>query len=407
MTAQSIVQWFAPPEFARADLRNRARALWIVSWPFFVVIAVLLGLAALVEPATLLRRATTVAAVGGLVTALHMMSRAGRPVLASWVLVIGLSVIVTQRAWVTGGIHAPVAVFYVVFIVVAGTLLGVRGAVATAAACTLGAIVLTIGTAFAWLAPKPGAGSALGAFVFVLLAIGVALVLHALVTFRPLREGLDADAVHLVVGDMRSPLQVLVSHLEVLRRELRGESAKDAEAALEGAKALRRVTNSLFDVSRLQAGRMPVYRSVTDLSGLAHGVVCAVRAVQPTCDLSVETRGDPMCCCDPVLTRRTLENLVCNAMQVTAIDGRVRVVIGGSRDHASIAVTDEGPAVPPNYRTRIFEPYRCDRPQRASADESSGLALAFCRLAIEAQGGTIHIEDAPSRGNVFVVELPR
>ena len=51
----------------------------------------------------------------------------GRPaVLASWILVIGLSVIVTQRAWITGGIHAPVAVFYVLFIVMAGVLLEAR-----------------------------------------------------------------------------------------------------------------------------------------------------------------------------------------------------------------------------------------------------------------------------------------
>ena len=152
---------------------------------------------------------------------------------------------------------------------------------------------------------------------------------------------------------------------------------------------------------------MPIRRSVTDLSALAHGVVSAVRIVQPTCDIAVETRGDSMCNCDPELTRRIIENLVSNAMKVTTIDGRVRVVIAGSQHGASIAVTDEGPAVPPEQRTRIFEPYRADRLQRAAADESSGLGLAFCRLAVEAQGGAIRIEDGTPRGNVFVVELPR
>jgi signal transduction histidine kinase len=408
MTILSIVQWFAPPEFARVDLRTRARALWIASWPFFVAVAVLLGLAALAEPETLMRRTTTLAAVGGLVTVLHATSRAGRPVLASWMLVIGVSVIVTERAWTTGGIHASVEVFYVVFIVVAGTLLGVRGAVATAAACTLGAIVLTIGTTLGQTTPaRSDIGPALDAFVFVLLAIGIALLLYAFVAFRPRREGLDAEAVHLVVGDMRSPMQVLVSHLEMLRRELRGESAQDAEAALSGVRALRRMTNSLVDVSQLEIGRMPVRRSITDLTKLAHAAVHAVRVVPATCAVIVETGGDSLCNCDPDLTRRTIENLVSNAVDVTGIDGRVRVVIAGSRDRASIAVTDEGPAVPLNHRTRIFEPYRADRLQRAAAEESSGLGLAFCRLATEAQGGTIRIEERMPRGNVFVVELPR
>jgi signal transduction histidine kinase len=406
MTPQSIIQWFGPPEFARADLQHRARALWIVSWPFFAVVTVLLGIAVLVEPQTFVRRATTIVAVGGLMTVLHMTSRAGRPVLASWILVTGLSVIVTQRAWVTGGIQAPVAMFYLVFIVVAGVLLGARGAIATAAICILGGVVLTVGTTIGSLASRPGAGSPFGEFVFVVLAIGLALVLHALLSLRPRREGLDVDAVKLLVTDMRSPMQVLLSHLEVMRGELRGESAKDVEAALGGVRVLRRMTNSLLDVSLLEAGQMPIRRSLTDLSGLAHGVVSAVRMVQPTCDIAVETRSDSMCNCDPVLTRRIIENLVSNAMKVTTIDGRVRVVIAGSQYGASIAVTDEGPAVPPEERTRIFEPYRIDRPPRA-ADESSGLGLAFCRLAVEAHGGAIRIENGVPRGNVFIVDLPR
>ena len=406
MNLQFIFEWFAPPKLARADLRHRARALWIVSWPFFAVITMLLGIAVLIEPDTLMRRATTVVAVGGLMTILHMTSRAGRPVLASWALVTGLSVIVTQRAWITGGIHAPVAVFYVLFIVMAGVLLGARGGVATAAISTLGAIVLAVGTSLGWLTPRPGAGSALGGFLFVVLAIGLALVVNALVTLGPRRDGLDVDAVQLLVDDIRSPMQVLVSHLEVLRRELRGESIKDVEAALSGVRTLRRMTNSLLDVSRLEAGRMPIRRCVTDLSALAQAIVSAVRIAQPTCDIAVETRRDSTCDCDPELTRRVIENLVSNAMKVTTLGGRVRVVIAGSEQRVSIAVTDEGPPVPPEQRTRIFEPYRVDRQQRAAADESSGLGLAFCKLAVEAHGGAIRIEDNP-RGNAFVVELPR
>jgi len=406
MILQFIFEWFSPPKLARADLRHRARSLWIVSWPFFAVITMLLGIAVLIEPDTLVRRATTVVAVGGLMTVLHMTSRAGRPVLASWVLVTGLSVIVTQRAWITGGIHAPVAVFYVLFIVMACVLLGARGAVATAALSTLGAIVLAVGTSLGWLTPRPGAGSALGGFLFVVLSIGLALVVSALVALGHRREGLDVDAVQLLVDDIRSPMQVLVSHLEVLRRELRGESVKDVEAALSGVRSLRRMTNSLLDVSRLEAGRMPIRRCVTDLSALAQAIVSAVRIAQPTCDIAVETRRDSMCDCDPELTRRVIENLVSNAMKVTTLGGRVRVVIAGSEQRVSIAVTDEGPPVPPDQRTRIFEPYRVDRQQRAAADESSGLGLAFCKLAVEAHGGAIRIEDNP-RGNAFVVELPR
>src|SRR5688500_3249790 len=132
-TPSSLFRWFAPPDLSRPDLRRGAHALWIASWPFFGVVTLLLGAAVIVEPATLGRRAVTIGAVGVVVTVLHWLSRSGRPVLASWLLVTALSVIVTQRAWITGGIHAPVAVFYVLFIVMAGVLIGVRGGFVTAA----------------------------------------------------------------------------------------------------------------------------------------------------------------------------------------------------------------------------------------------------------------------------------
>ena len=404
---QSILGWFAPPQLPRLDLRRRARALWIVSWPFFAVVAVVLAIAVLVEPDTLVRRSITITAVGLLIAFLHAISRAGRPVLASWILVIGLSVIVTQRAWITGGIHAPVAVFYALFIVMASVLLGARGGLATAAVCFFGAIVLTTGTALGWLTPPLGAGSPYGGFVFVVLAIGLSLVLQALVTVRPGREAVRLDTVHMMVHDMRAPMQALLAHLELLRDDIRGESVKDVEAAIGGATTLRRMTNSLLDVSRLEAGQMPVRRSVTDLLALTHSVVTAMRALQPTRDITVETRGDPVCNCDPELMRRVIENLVSNAMKHTEIEGHVRVVISSSPDKAYIAVSDEGPGVPPEKRSRIFEPYSAEGLRSSTGYESSGLGLAFCRLAVEAHGGSIRIEDSAPRGNVFVVELPR
>ena len=405
--AAAIFRWFAPPELARSDLRSRARAVWMVSWPFFAVVTVVLGIAVLVEPHTLARRAITIAAVGALMIVLHTISRAGRPVLASWILVIGLSLIVTERAWITGGIHAPVAVFYALFIILAGVLIGVRGGLATAAVCFVGAIVLTVGTALEWLTPRPGAGPPLAGFLFVVLAIGLALVLQALVTLRPPREGLDFDAVKMLVHNMRSPMQVLLTHLDLLRDDVRGESIKNVEGAIGGARAMHRITNDLLDIGRLEAGRMPVHPSITDLSALARSVVADVRILQPTRAIVVETLGDSVCNCDPQLTRRLIENLVSNAMKHTEIEGHVRVVASGSPDRAFIEVHDEGPGVPPEKRARIFEPYSAQGLRSATGYESSGLGLAFCRLAVKAQGGEIRIQDGTPSGSVFVVELPR
>jgi len=85
----------------------------------------------------------------------------------------------------------------------------------------------------------------------------------------------------------------------------------------------------------------------------------------------------------------------------------VRVVITGLLDRVRLAVSDAGPGVPANERSRIFEPYSAGGLRSAAGLASSGLGLAFCRLAAEAQGGTIRLEDGVQGGSVFVVELPR
>lgn len=400
------LRWFAPPELPRADLRRRARALWFLSWPLFAVVAITLSVAVLVEPDTLARRATTVAAVGLLVLALHVVSRSGQPVPASWAFVLGLCVIVTQRAWVTGGIHAPVAVFYVIFIVLGSLLLGRRGGAIAAGVCAAGAIVLTVGTMRGWLAAPADAGSSLGGLVFVLLSIGLALVLHAMVSARHRGGGVEADAVQMIVHDMRSPLHAVMAHLELLRDEIQDARSVDVEGAMAGAARLHRLTTNLLDVSRLEAGRMPVQTVVTDLGAIAHTVVNAARVLQPSRHLSVEVSGDATCACDPDLTRRILENLVTNAIKHTPVEGGVRVVIARTRRWVQIAVHDQGPGVPAEKRESVFEPYSADGVRSSAGYESSGLGLAFCKLASEAQGGAIRIEQGRPSGTVFVVDLP-
>jgi signal transduction histidine kinase len=378
----------------------------LVSWPFLGVVAGVLAIAVLVEPHTLARRATTVSAVAALVLLLHTVSRRGNPTLASWMLVIGLSVIVTQRAWITGGIHAPVAVFYLLFIVMAGALLGARGGYVTAMVCFVGGIVLTFGEAMDMLARRPGAGSPLGAFVFVVLAIGLGLVVSALIALRTNSQRLGTDAVQMFVHDMRSPIHVVVAHLELLRVGAKDATLQNIEGALGGATTINRMTSNLLDVSRFEAGRMPVKRVPTDIGTLAHDTVQAFRILQAERELMVVTRGDTTCDCDPDLTRRILENLVGNAIKHTPEAGRVVVAISRTPEKIRIAVHDEGPGISVERRSKIFEPFHTDQMRTSSGFESSGLGLAFCRLAAEAQGGSINVEDGFGGGSVFMVELP-
>ena len=72
-----------------------------------------------------------------------------------------------------------------------------------------------------------------------------------------------------------------------------------------------------------------------------------------------------------------------------------------------IRVNDAGPGVPEKYRERVFEKYfQIDKDVEVQVRNSRGLGLAFCRLAAEAHGGRIWIEDNQPKGSSFCVHLP-
>jgi signal transduction histidine kinase len=408
LTPASTLHWFAAPELSRPDLRRRARALWIVSWPFFAVVTVVLGVAVLVEPDTLARRSITIAAVGALMTLLHTISRAGRPVLASWILVIGLSVIVTQRAWITGGIHAPVAVFYALFIVMASVLFGARGGLVTAAVCFVGAVVLTVGTALGWLTPRPGAGSPLGAFVFVVLAIGLALVLQALVTLHAEQQMRRSQAAlrksservrnlgsRLLNAQERERSRIarelhddIGQQLAVLKWDLRlwGRTVQGhAEAvAAEAVKRTEEIAASVHDLShRLHPARLRLMGLVKALDGLQGELSNA--------DVTITFAHEnvpPMLLPDPTLCLfRIAQEALQNALKYSKAHN-VSVDLRGLSDGIALTIVDDGVG---------FD---------VDAVWGRGLGLISMHERVEALSGTFEIRSSPGAGTRLEVRLP-
>jgi signal transduction histidine kinase len=104
---------------------------------------------------------------------------------------------------------------------------------------------------------------------------------------------------------------------------------------------------------------------------------------------------------DPALTRRVVDNLVSNALAYTPKGSRVEVSVGYREEGVEIAVSDEGPGVPEQMREKVFEKYEQVDARDAGVSINRGLGLTFCRLAVEAQGGTIWIDRAPGGGACF------
>jgi K+-sensing histidine kinase KdpD len=132
----------------------------------------------------------------------------------------------------------------------------------------------------------------------------------------------------------------------------------------------------------------------------------ALAAIEPDRMIEVSQSQPVMANCDAGLIRRVIENLVSNGIKHTLRGGKIRIAVSVAAGRVRVAVQDEGEGVPPEARERIFEKFGGMAVRTDHAYHSVGLGLAFCKLAVEAHGGTISVSDAQPRGSIFTFELP-
>jgi signal transduction histidine kinase len=127
-----------------------------------------------------------------------------------------------------------------------------------------------------------------------------------------------------------------------------------------------------------------------------------------TTDIGDET---PALDTDADKIERVLQNLVDNALKFCPSNGKVTIRAHQPQPDADgerfvrIDVTDSGPGIPDEYKTRLFDRYAQMKGRRGKR-RGSGLGLTFCRMVVEAHGGRIWIEDNPGGGSIFAFTLP-
>lgn len=216
----------------------------------------------------------------------------------------------------------------------------------------------------------------------------------------------------LVVHDLRSPLSAVQGYLNLLREELGPDAAPIVAQYLDDAdvlvsKALGLVA-TILDVDELEDGILHAEPQPVRLMELVERARAGNRAHFEVRQLRLDVDVDPqlVVSIDRELFGRVLENLLDNATRYAPRGGRC--VIAARRDDHSIeiAIGNNGPAVPLADRDAIFGRYFQVERRRASARANRGLGLYFCKLAVEAHGGTIRVEERGDLGAVFVVTLP-
>jgi two-component system, sensor histidine kinase and response regulator len=210
-----------------------------------------------------------------------------------------------------------------------------------------------------------------------------------------------------VVHDLKNPVYAMDLHAQLLLRdpELPGHARESVQYIRNEARSLLRLVLNLLDISQSEAGQLTPRPAPVDLAALVAEVVeahhLAARMSEVTLDCSIEALTVTA---DPDLLRRVVDNLLDNAIRHAR--ARTDVRLGAARTDGAVVlrVSDSGPGVAPDMREKVFERFVRIESGVVSRTER-GLGLAFCKLAVEAHGGRIWIEEG-SPGAVFCVSLP-
>jgi len=166
--------------------------------------------------------------------------------------------------------------------------------------------------------------------------------------------------------------------------------------------------SNILDVYAQEKGELKISRSPWDPDSQIGEITDAFQIQADLKEITLRSdleQGLPSLQVDGELIRRTIENLIFNAIKHTPPGGEITVKAEISGALFRLSVHNTGSTIPDEWKERIFEKFAMiDRDAKIRG--GSGLGLAFCRVAVEAHDGRIWAESGDGKGTSFIFTLP-
>jgi PAS domain S-box-containing protein len=223
-------------------------------------------------------------------------------------------------------------------------------------------------------------------------------------------EQLKTDMIRLAAHDLRSPLNVIGMHCDLLL-ENDGLSASQRRALEDTRDSARKMTRIVTDILSLQRieSMDNVSQEAVSMAELVELVASSHRARARAKQLafSVLLPGSSVIVeADPMQIREALDNLIDNAIKYTPQGGSVTVRLGERGGLALVEVEDTGPGIPDEMQPRVFSPFFRTRSAETITAEGTGLGLHLVKNIIERHNGRMRFHSTFGRGSMFGFEMP-
>jgi heavy metal sensor kinase len=215
-----------------------------------------------------------------------------------------------------------------------------------------------------------------------------------------------ADASH----ELRTPLTVMRGELESLAQDgqLGRETRETLGSVLEEVERLGEIVESLFALSRLDAGEAHAEWVRFDLAELAATTAeqMSLLATDKNVRLDCDSVPGVIVAGDRARLKQVIVNLLDNAIKYTPGGGRVRLAVRTEGGFAILEVADDGVGIPAEALPHVFKRfYRVDR-SRSREQGGAGLGLAIVRSICSAHGAEVEVVSTPGKGSCFRVRQP-
>jgi PAS domain S-box-containing protein len=217
------------------------------------------------------------------------------------------------------------------------------------------------------------------------------------------------DVAAMVVHDLKNPLSVIVANYDYILEGFEGSAdcLEALQASQTAGRRMLRLLANLIDVARLENGTLDVRASEITLSQILESVAEQRRVLARSRKIAIVLAASPEITVevDADLVTRTVENIFDNALRYTPSGGSIEIDLREVGPDVEIRIGNSGCAIPLGARNTIFDKY--GQASSGAGHMNLGLGLYFCRLAIEAQGGGIWVEESERMPTVFAIQLPR
>jgi signal transduction histidine kinase len=235
---------------------------------------------------------------------------------------------------------------------------------------------------------------------------------------------IKADFMAMLVHDMRNPILIIKSFLELLLEDENMKFLSDdlkmiAGSALNSSSTMLNLINDILDLSKYESGNVPLQKLPQQIVNVVNDVLqqMVIQCRQKNITIKKHIAQNlPQVIIDGAKMEQALMNIVGNALKFTPEGGTITVSAGFSEDAVledgaagpmiQIAVSDSGVGIPKEELPHVFDRYKQLSTAGLIRQKGTGLGLAICKLIIDAHEGKIKITSEVGKGTTVRILIP-